>query len=431
MSDVHGLDLVGHASTSPLDGLHTFEPDHSLQDRGFHVDHDEVERQKAVDLHDTLQLPGIHTHPHPQEPYYSHDPSLQGLPYNIPLNLQFQYLPQPHLGIPSLDVSHFGHQPEHLIQLQQLGTPIPEYTHDTSSHGHLSQVRIPKAPRKSRWRPTPKQKERLEAFWAEDQYPDRKKKQIIASELEAVSAEQVSRWFKHRRESLAQKGQFAYRSEAAAKFSNEQVIALEQVFKSNAYPTREDIKIISEQMLVSQQRVKNWFKARRCRLAQKGEFEFRQNDNVQVRPTRPLMDRKRSKDDLSSSMEPHAKRQELMPSIHEDMVDVVDTDSHHHHHHHHHHQEHDLPQISTLVSDVDMPSSLHGPLVDHIMSKSLHDHHHVHDHHHHHGHGHDQDVVHAVDHVFNTQAHLLHDVHRGVEIKVESLHHLTDDVVHT
>lgn len=30
-------------------------------------------------------------------------------------------------------------------------------------------------------------------------------------------------------------------------------------------------------MLVSQQRVKNWFKARRCRLALRGEFEFKQN----------------------------------------------------------------------------------------------------------------------------------------------------------
>lgn len=405
MGDVtHALDIVGHSSTS-LDSLQdrlAFESDHhSLQERGYDHEHDEdddVERQKA-DLHDTLQLPGIHSHPHPQEPYYSHDASLQGLPYT--LGLQFQYLhPQSHLGIPSLaisDVTHFGNQQEHLIQLQQLGNPIPEYD---PTHGHLSHVRIPKPPRKSRWRPTPKQKERLEAFWAEDQYPDRKKKQTIASELEAVSAEQVSRWFKHRRESLAQKGQFAYRSEAAAKFSGEQVITLEQVFKSNAYPSREDIKLISEQMFVSQQRVKNWFKARRCRLAQKGEFEFRQSD--QVRPSRPILpDRvaKRNKDELST-MEPHAKRQELMPGIHEDIVDIVEDT-------HHHLQDHpDLPQISALVQD--MSGSLQGPLVDHIMPKSVHDH---------------------SGHVFNTQSnhHLLH-----VEsIKVESLHHLTEDVVHT
>lgn len=60
-------------------------------------------------------------------------------------------------------------------------------------------------------------------------------------------------------------------------------ITLEQVFKSNAYPSREDIKLISEQMVVSQQRVKNWFKARRCRLAQKGEFEFRQRYDLELK----------------------------------------------------------------------------------------------------------------------------------------------------
>jgi NACalpha-BTF3-like transcription factor len=411
MSDVT-LDLVGHTSASSLDALQdrlAFDSDHALQERYHVVDQDEVERQKA-DLHDTLQLPGIHTHPHPQEPYYTHDSSLQGLPYNLPLGLQFQYLPQPHLGLPSLaisDVGSFGSQQD-LLQLQQLNSPLPE-NHDPG-HSLVSSVRIAKLPRKSRWRPTPKQKERLEAFWVEDQYPDRKKKQLIASELEAVSAEQVSRWFKHRRESLAQKGQFAYRSEAAAKFSNDQVITLEQVFKSNAYPSREDIKLISEQMVVSQQRVKNWFKARRCRLAQKGEFEFRQND-VQVRPQRPMMNErlKRSKDEISV-MEPHAKRQELMPGLPEDIVDVVE-ESHHHHHHHHDHQEQDhtdLPHISALVPDVDMSGSLHSPLVEHIMPKSEHE---------------------DVDHVFHSQSHhLLHDIHRVTSIK--DLHHL-EDVVHT
>lgn len=156
-------------------------------------DDDDDDVHKETDLENTLHLPGIHTHPHPQEPYYSHDPSLQSLPYNIPLGLQFQYLhPQTHIGINSItisDVSHFTHQQE-LIQLQSLGPPIPEF-HDPTNNGTVAQVRAPKAPRKSRWRPTPKQKERLEAFWNDDQYPDRKKKQTIAGELEGVSAEQV------------------------------------------------------------------------------------------------------------------------------------------------------------------------------------------------------------------------------------------------
>ena len=47
---------------------------------------------------------------------------------------------------------------------------------------------------------------------------------------------------------------------------------MEHVFRANAYPSREDIKHISERMVVSQQRVKNWFKARRCRLEYDGEL---------------------------------------------------------------------------------------------------------------------------------------------------------------
>ena len=139
-----------------------------------------------------------------------------------------------------------------------------------------------KGQRKSRWRPTIKQREKLEASWLQDQYPNRNTKQAIAGELEGVTAEQVnlfltffplfllsfvlsfvmlfsfyfpsiiifvqvSRWFKHRRESFVQKGTFQYRNEAAAKFSNQQVVLLESLFKHNAYPSREDIKSVSEE----------------------------------------------------------------------------------------------------------------------------------------------------------------------------------------
>ena len=48
-----------------------------------------------------------------------------------------------------------------------------------------------KGQRKSRWRPTIKQREKLEASWLQDQYPNRNTKQAIAAELEGVTAEQV------------------------------------------------------------------------------------------------------------------------------------------------------------------------------------------------------------------------------------------------
>lgn len=59
----------------------------------------------------------------------------------------------------------------------------------TSTNNRLPPI---KGQRKSRWRPTLKQREKLEACWAQDQYPDRNTKQAIAAELEGVTAEQVN-----------------------------------------------------------------------------------------------------------------------------------------------------------------------------------------------------------------------------------------------
>jgi len=324
-----------------------------------------IKQDDEQEIQDSLHLPGIHSpelaplfpqsqQQHTQEVYFSSpspSPSpttVQNISYNLPINLQIQYIyPYQTLlgGVPISDVVAAQLHQDFL----QISTSLPPDYH--THHDRVPPVRVPKTPRKSRWRPTQRQKEKLEYFWGDDQYPDRKKKQAIAAELEGVSAEQVSRWFKHRRESLAQKGQFSYRSEAAAKFSNEQVIQLEQVFKSNAYPSREDIKAISDQINVPPQRVKNWFKARRCRLAQKGEFELRQSD-LQLRPPTRSDKLKRSKDDLSplTESDPNAKRQELMPGIPEDIVDVcINPESHHHTDHD---TDHDtvLPHITHLIT---------------------------------------------------------------------------------
>jgi len=239
----------------------------------------EREPSKTTEQHDSLHLPGIHAspiQPHGQE-FYQHNADHPTYNYSLAPNLQYQLInnsmsnaishPQMHLGVH--DITHYAQTQEALL-MQAL--PQPEY-HD---HSQGPNAPAQKGQRKSRWRPTQKQKERLEAYWVENQYPDRVMKQKLATELEGVSAEQVSRWFKHRRESFAQKGKFQYRNEAAAKFSNEQIAQLENIFKSNTYPSRDDLKTFAEQMGVSIQRVKNWFKARRCRLAQKGEFDFKQ-----------------------------------------------------------------------------------------------------------------------------------------------------------
>jgi len=291
--------------------------------------------------HDTLHLPQPTTTSTSQDAPSYDPPRDPALNYALYLNLQYPYLtPTAQSGLGIHDMSQYSQQPEQL--LVPAGLPTQEF-----ESGEMQVVHVPtKGRRKSRWRPTPAQKALLEGSWAQNQYPDRLTKQNLATDL-GITAEQVSRWFKHRRENYVHKGtkrnpantspmvpilsnpspsdtstimfgKLTYRNEAAAKFTNEQVATLESMFKEKPYPQKEDIANMAAQIGVSQQRVKNWFKAHRCRLAQKGSFEFKRGQ-VPV-------NRKRKTEVEAPLIDEEAKRQELAT---EELVDIVDEDNHH------------------------------------------------------------------------------------------------------
>eukprot|EP01133_Synstelium_polycarpum_P017954 gene17954-21420_t len=132
--------------------------------------------------------------------------------------------------------------------------------------------------RKGRWRPTSKEKEMLDSLWARNQYPDRPEKMQLVKTLQTITIDQVSRWFKHKRENLAQKGEFMYKALASKKFAPDEVQVLDNFFKTHAYPSKDQVNGIAEDLGVPPLKVKNWFKSKRCRLAQKGQFEFKPKD---------------------------------------------------------------------------------------------------------------------------------------------------------
>eukprot|EP01111_Echinosteliopsis_oligospora_P011109 TRINITY_DN3582_c0_g1_i4.p1 TRINITY_DN3582_c0_g1~~TRINITY_DN3582_c0_g1_i4.p1 ORF type:complete len:487 (+),score=74.04 TRINITY_DN3582_c0_g1_i4:50-1510(+) len=398
-----------------------------------------VDDRQPKDLHhpDSIHL----THSiHAQAPEYFTDQSAMHQ-YSIPNPMYTPFynsmhgqepVPLQHYP-PDMMMPHMGH-----ISHEPLA-PYPDSTPTT------------KGQRKSRWRPTPKQKEKLEAFWHENQYPDRNAKHRIAQELDGVTSEQVSRWFKHRRESFVQKGKFQYRNEAATKFSNDQVALLENVFKANAYPSRDEIKSVADQMLVSQQRVKNWFKARRCRLALKGEFEFKQNSTLTRTPS---TERKRSRD--SPLLDDNMPKRIALSSYREGEEDGVGLDDpnndihgghitslNHHmvhmqeqHHHHHHHTEvpphmNQLPPVH--VHDDGNPDTSDGLLPQHLHHLHPSSSHHHMNHHHmsmHHSHtlpqhlSHTHSLPHSLPHPHSLSPHMVphHHHHQHMSHHMPQVH---------
>jgi len=130
--------------------------------------------------------------------------------------------------------------------------------------------------RKKRWRPTSEQKDVLERFWSQNQYPDQDQKQYIAQQLgDDVTYKQITSWFKHKRENDKAKGKFTYKFTPAAKFTNEQVDMLESVFNREPYAKGKTLQELAKQLGVTEKRVQNWFKHKRSRLAQQGKFEYK------------------------------------------------------------------------------------------------------------------------------------------------------------
>jgi len=99
---------------------------------------------------------------------------------------------------------------------------------------------------------------------------------VIAKQLgEDVTYKQVTSWFKHKRENDKAKGIFTYKYSPAAKFSNEEVVVLEEVFTKEPYAKGKILQDLAVQLGVSDKRVQNWFKHKRSRLAQQGKFEYK------------------------------------------------------------------------------------------------------------------------------------------------------------
>eukprot|EP01113_Clastostelium_recurvatum_P039669 TRINITY_DN6075_c0_g1_i1.p1 TRINITY_DN6075_c0_g1~~TRINITY_DN6075_c0_g1_i1.p1 ORF type:complete len:742 (+),score=117.79 TRINITY_DN6075_c0_g1_i1:231-2228(+) len=345
--DVHHPDEDQGHDSHVLHHTHTLGHPHH---HGHH-EHDHHQHHTHISHHEHDHE---HGHPHTHDHTHQDDPNTPPHhmhPYGGPPDTPIDHTmpPMHHYGQPmshSLGVPFSGGPPTytppyHMIghqtpiipsmsmpQQYQMGSPSHPQSMDSASHGAMIPVNSPQimqmnfisppntearpedsAPdspnmgavssnsnvRKNRWRPTPRQKAALEQLWQENQYPDRVTKQKLANDLDQTT-EQISRWFKHRRENLAQKGEFAYKAKAAMKFTNEQITALEEVFSNNPYPSRDDIKSLGERLGVSVQRVKNWFKARRCRLAQKGEFEFKPRSSPTPSVGAGIMEKRRKRD---------------------------------------------------------------------------------------------------------------------------------------
>jgi hypothetical protein len=118
--------------------------------------------------------------------------------------------------------------------------------------------------KKSRWRPSPVQKQILETMWAQNPYPPTPQKKEIAQLLEGVSYKQVTSWFKHKRENSKAQGLLLRTS--SSKFTQQQLSILEAAFQLNPYSRPKVLQSIATEFNVPVKKIQNWFKHKRSRL---------------------------------------------------------------------------------------------------------------------------------------------------------------------
>ncbi|PRP89624.1 hypothetical protein PROFUN_00888 [Planoprotostelium fungivorum] len=113
------------------------------------------------------------------------------------------------------------------------------------------------------------------SVWAQDKYPNMNTKQNLVKQLDGkVSYNQISTWFKHRRETEVNDAQPEKKY-----FSKEQIAVLEGAFQTDPYSKTSDVAMKAGLEL---KRVKTWFKHKRARLASAGKFEYRTKQTKNV-----------------------------------------------------------------------------------------------------------------------------------------------------
>ncbi|GAM21244.1 hypothetical protein SAMD00019534_044190 [Acytostelium subglobosum LB1] len=164
-------------------------------------------------------------------------------------------------------------QPTYTSPLHRL-TPVQTDAHQTThQHQPIQQTTMD---RKSRWRPSQREKDMLDSMFARQQYPNKEDKIEIVKVLNyKVNMEQVSRWFKHKRENMVQKGEFQYKQNPSQKFMPREVTMLEEQFNLESYPSGAKVKEMAQTLRVSETKIRNWFKAKRGKLQRRGLFQYK------------------------------------------------------------------------------------------------------------------------------------------------------------
>jgi len=129
--------------------------------------------------------------------------------------------------------------------------------------------------RPSRWKPTMAEKVILSESYEQQPYPSPEEKLKLANQL-GVKKKQISKWFQHKRESMAKAGQLPEAVKQKDRRTHEELEILLQAFEENPYPTTSDVdELVKKIGTMTVPQTKLWFKHRRSTLNKKGQMELR------------------------------------------------------------------------------------------------------------------------------------------------------------